>query len=327
MNIGFCLPLNGAWAGPVDGLEKELGPSVRFIRGVEACLEAFPELDAVVANPVERGFYERAASLKALFVPFVGLNHLPADLLLARGVAVYNCHGNAESVAERALALALAGFGRVVEYHNDLREGRWHGFWVGKGRDDFWRSLYRKKVTILGVGAIGTELARLLGAFSCAVTGWRRRIDLPAPPGFARIEADLAAALAGADLVVAALPLTEDTRGLVDARAMEAMASAFLVNVGRGEVVDERALYEALRDGVLSGAGIDVWYRYPSDGSVTGAPSRYPIHLLPNVVLSPHVAGSTWEAVEANAAQTVENLALWLRTGDARNRVDLAAAY
>jgi len=105
------------------------------------------------------------------------------------------------------------------------------------------------------------------------------------------------------------------------------MRGAFLVNVGRGEVVDEAALYEALRDGVLSGAGIDVWYTYPQGGSTLGAPSRFPIHTLPNVVLSPHVAGSTYEAVDLNARQTLDNVERWIRTGDAAHRVDLSAAY
>jgi len=327
VRIGFCVPMNEGWTAAADELAHDFGNTVEVIRGVDASLAVFPSLDAIIANVLDRAYYEQTTGLKAVFVPFVGINHLPADLLIERGVSVFNCHGNAESVAERALALALAGFGRIIEFHNDLRAETWHGFWVNKGREDFWHSIFRKRCTILGVGAIGETLARLLKAFDCQVTGYRRKSGAPVPAHFDKVTTDLHAAVSGAQIVFIALPLTDATRGLVGAAELEAMRGAYLVNVGRGEVVDESALYAALRDGTLSGAGIDVWYTYPKGGSVKGAPSRFPIHELPNVVLSPHVAGSTWEAVDINTRQTIDNVKLWIRTGEARHRVDLAASY
>ncbi|OHD15354.1 MAG: hypothetical protein A2Y38_08575 [Spirochaetes bacterium GWB1_59_5] len=327
MRIGFCVPMNEVWTEAASELEHEFGDSIGVIRGIEPSLAAFSGLDAVIANVIDRSYYEKTTGLKAVFVPFVGVNHLPADLLIERGVSVFNCHGNAESVAERALALALAGFGRIIEFHNDLRAETWHGFWVNKGREDFWHSIFRKRCAVLGVGAIGETLARLLKAFDCHVTGYRRKTGSPVPAHFDEVTTDLRAAVSGADIVFIALPLTDATRGLVGAAELEAMRGAYLVNVGRGEVVDESALYSALKDGTLSGAGIDVWYTYPKGGSVIGAPSRFPIHQLPNVVLSPHVAGSTWEAVDINVRQTIDNLKLWIHTGDAHHRVDLAASY
>ncbi len=327
MKVGFCVPMNDVWTAAADGLEAEFGASLELCRGVEPSLERFGELDAVVANVVDRAYYERASRLKAVFVPFVGINHLPADLLLEKGIAVYNCHGNAESVAERALALALAGFGRLIEFHNDLAAEKWHGFWVGKGREDFWHSIFRRRCVILGTGAIGETLARLLKAFDCRVAGYRRRSGAAAPPWFDTVSTNLPEALEGAEIVFVALPLTDETRGLVGREALASMRGAFLVNVGRGEVVDEAALYRALTDGTLAGAGLDVWYTYPQGGSDTGAPSRFPMHELPNVVLSPHVGGSTYEAVELNAGQTASNLARWLRSGEAAHRVDLRASY
>jgi len=327
MRIGFCVPMNDVWTQAVDGLQRDVGADTDIIRGVDSSIAAFGTLDAVVANIIDRSIYEAAPGLKAVFVPFVGVNHLPADLLIQRGVSVFNCHGNAESVAERALALALAGFGRIIEYHNDLRNLKWHGFWVNKGREDFWHSIFHKRCTILGVGAIGEMLAKLLKAFDCTVTGYRRRSGAPAPRYFDSVTTDLRAAVSGADIVFITLPLTDATRGLVGAAELKAMCGAFLVNVGRGDVVDEAALYAALKDGTLSGAGIDVWYQYPKTGSIEGAPSHFPMHELPNVMLSPHVAGSTYEAVDMNTAQTVENVARWIRTGNAEHRVDLKASY
>ncbi|MBL8967726.1 MAG: hypothetical protein JNG85_12015, partial [Spirochaetaceae bacterium] len=292
-----------------------------------AAMEGVAGLDAVLANRLPDEVYLRAERLKAVFVPFAGLNHLPAGLLAEKGVRVFNVHGNAEEVAERALAMTLDFMGRVTEFHNDLKGELWHGFWVGKGSEDFWSSLFRRKVAVFGVGAIGQVLARLLKAFDCEVTGYRRRGDAPVPPNFDRIEGDLAAAVAGAELLFVTLPLTPETKGLFSRELLMGAKGKFLVNVGRGEVVDEEGLYLALKEGVLRGAAIDTWYTYPQGGAVRGAPSRYPIHGLPNVILSPHVAGSAHEAAAANADQAIENIAEWLETGNCRREADIRAMY
>ncbi|MBP7096808.1 MAG: NAD-binding protein [Spirochaetia bacterium] len=326
MKIGFCMPLNAVWRREVDRLKAAL-PEVEFEADMERAIAGIDAFDAIVANPLPRERLEAARALKALFVPFVGLNHLPADLLLGRGVSVFNCHGNAESVAERALAMTLDFFGRITEFHNDLARGRWHGFWVGKGAEDFWHSIYRRKALVLGTGAIGLELAKLLKAFGCDVTGYRRRSSLGAPAGFDRVVSDLDAALDAAELVFVTLPHTGETEGLLSKERLLRMKGKFLVNVGRAAVVDEEGLWLALKDGILAGAGIDVWYTYPQGGSTEGAPSRFAIHTLPNVILSPHVGGSTHEAVDINAAATVDNVIEWVRTGECRTRVDLKAAY
>jgi phosphoglycerate dehydrogenase-like enzyme len=114
MTIGFCLPLNESWHKAIDGLQKEFGDGLKILRGVDESLAAFPELDAVVANPVDERYYADALRLKAVFIPFVGVNHLPADTLMRKGIRAYNCHGNAQSVAERALG---AGAGRLRPRH------------------------------------------------------------------------------------------------------------------------------------------------------------------------------------------------------------------
>jgi len=326
VKIGFYLPLNQTWRDGIKDL-SEMFPNVEFVEGSERCLSEFESLDAVVANPLPRERYEAASRLKAVFVPFVGINHLPSDLLLERKVAVFNCHGNAESVAERALALTLAAYGRVIEFHNDLRRGKWHGFWIGKGHEDFWHSLFRKPCAILGVGAIGTALAKLLKAFDCPVTGYRRKKASESQPYFDRVTNDVADAIRDAEIVFIALPLTAETEGLLSRELLSTMKGKFLVNVGRGAIVDEEGLYLALKDGVLAGAAIDTWYVYPPTGSSECAPSRFPIHELPNVVLSPHVAGMTVEAVAMNTAQTLGNVAEWLRTGSCGTKVDLRANY
>jgi phosphoglycerate dehydrogenase-like enzyme len=190
-----------------------------------------------------------------------------------------------------------------------------------------WSSIYGKPCAVFGVGAIGSAIARVLKAFDCPVVGYRRRSEQPAPPFFDRIESDLRAAVESSELLFVALPLTPATNGLFSKELLASARGKFLVNVGRGPVVDEEGLYLALKGGILKGAAIDTWYAYPQAGATEGAPSRFPVHELPNVVLSPHVGGSTREAALLNMEETIGNIAAWLRGGPCANEVDLRELY
>jgi len=327
MRIGSLMPARSAlWAERLSSLASRF-PEHEIIADPAGTAASLSSVDALIAAKIERETIEKASSLKALFLAITGVNHIPLELLAGRGVHVYNVHGNAESVAQCALAMTLAFYGRTVEFHNDLKNKVWHGFWVGKGAEDAWSSLFRRRCAIFGTGAIGLCLARLLKAFDCEVVGYRRRRGEPVPPNFDRIEPDLRRAVDGAELVFVALPLTAETRGLFSKELLLSMKGKFLVNVGRGAVVDEEGLYLSLRDGVLSGAAIDTWYLYPEGGAVTGEPSRFPIRELPNVLLSPHIAGSSREANFIAADQAIENVESWLRTGSCAREVDLSAMY
>jgi len=326
MTIGSFMPPGSSWTARLEALSAAF-PGDEIIADPEAARAALARLDAILALRLDPGDYEAASSLKAVFVPFTGLNHLPTDLLLKRGVRAFNVHGNAESVAQCAIAMTLAFYGRTIEYHDDLRETKWHGFWVGKGAEDEWSSIARRPCAIFGVGAIGRAIARVLKAFDCGVAGYRRRSELPAPPFFDRMESDLRAAVDGAELLFLALPLTPATTGLFTRDLLLSARGKFLVNVGRGPVVDEEGLYLALRDGILKGAAIDTWYSYPRAGETKGRPSRFPIHELPNVILSPHVGGSTREASALAVDQTLDNIARWLSGESCANEADLRELY
>ena len=326
MRIGSLMPPRSAWKEPLQALRDRF-PGHAFLLDPAETLEALPTLDALLAGRVDRADLERATSLKVLFSPITGLNHLPLDWLAGQGVQVRNIHGQARGVAQCALAMTLAFYGRLVEYHNALRETRWHGFWVGRGGEDEWHSLYGRPCAIFGTGAIGIALARLLKAFDCPVTGYRRHPDALLPPHFDRIETDLRKAVDEAELLFVALPLTPATEGLFSKELLLSARDKFLVNVGRGPIVDEEGLYLALRDGILRGAAIDTWYTYPQGGATSGAPSRFPIHELPNVILSPHVAGSTRDGLQIRVAETIQNISEWLTTGRCAQVANLEEHY
>jgi phosphoglycerate dehydrogenase-like enzyme len=223
--------------------------------------------------------------------------------------------------------MTLCFFGRVLECHDDLKESKWHGFWVGKGVRDSWNSIQGRNCAILGVGQIGKHLARLLKAFDCRVLGFKRRPVKDIPEGFDDITLDLQEAIDRAELLFVTLPLTEGTRNLFSEEILSGMQGKFLVNVGRGEVVNEKGLYRALKEGVLLGAAIDVWYNYPKAGKEYANPSQYPIHELPNVILSPHLAGFTPQAARLNIEQTIENVRSYLKNGNPVFEVGLKQMY
>jgi phosphoglycerate dehydrogenase-like enzyme len=314
------------WKEPLQALQERF-PEHEILLDPEASRAALPQLDALLGGRLDPAVFEQAVALKAVFSPITGVNHLPVERLLQRGITVHNIHGQAPGVAQCALAMTLAFYGRLVEYHNDLRETKWHGFWVGRGAEDEWHSLFGRPCAIFGTGAIGVALARMLKAFDCPVVGYRRRADAPLPPHFDRIETDLTKAVQAAEILYIALPLTPATEGLFTKELLLSAQGKFLVNVGRGPIVDEEGLYLALKNGVLKGAAIDTWYTYPQGGATTGAPSRFPIHELPNVILSPHVAGSNREAVPLRVGETVQNITEWLTTGRCARAADLRERY
>ena len=306
---------------------------VRHLRKEHPLAELYTDLErsplsdiqVLLGGNVRQDLLSQLSSLKLIIVPYAGVNHLPLEYLTDHAIALSSCHSNAPYVAERALALVLDLMGRVTEYHNDLKQERWHGFSVGGGMSDAWSSLFGKTCGILGTGAIGRRLAGLLKAFDCRVTGYRRNAG-ETPEPFDSVSADLEEVLRESDILFVALPLTRDTHGILGEKELALLSGKILVNMGRGPLVDEKALYRVLSDGVLAGAALDAWYTYPT-GRNSGAPSRFPLHQLKNVVLSPHVGGFSREALVDTMDEAFDILDVYIREGRVVNPVDTLREY
>ena len=189
------------------------------------------------------------------------------------------------------------------------------------------RSLSDRTVGVVGMGAIGAECARLAKAIGCRVLGMRRSVtqrgpdeiaDEVLPPG------DLDVLLAESDYVVLAMPLTEETRGMIGADQLRTMGArgdrSYLINIARGEVVDEPALIEALRDGVIAGAALDVFDREP-------LPADSPLWALDNVILTPHISGGNENYNEVATSIFCDNLRRYLAGEPLHNIVDPDRGY
>lgn len=224
-----------------------------------------------------------------------GLDNLDLPAARARRVTVvYAPEANADSVAEHTLALLLALARRLPEADRHTRAGGW-------ARERFLGTeLSGKTLAVLGLGRTGARVAARARALGMRVIAWhpRRAPDDPIWRRSGAMPAGERQCFAMADALTIHLPLTAETRGFVDRTRLGWLRPhALLVNTSRGEVVDEEALLEALRDGRLGGAALDVRRREPP-------PAPDPLAGLPNVILTPHVAGLTVEA-QRRVAETV----------------------
>lgn len=266
------------------------------------------------------------SALEHLVVPYTGLNEDLQRRTRARPrLKVHNSHYNAPMVAQHAVALLLAVANRVVPLDRDLRKGRWN-----RPHDAAEIGLYLRgrKALLVGYGAIAKAAAPALSALGLELTAFRQRPRDEAEVRQVGAER-LHEALAQADVVLCSLPLTGATRGLLGAEELAAMKpSAILVNVGRGPVVDEAALYAALAERRIFGAGLDVWYRYPEGEQEREdtLPSNSAFHELDNVVMTPHSSNDVdgWQrSAVLDAFETLRAIA----AGDDRNLVDVSRGY
>jgi phosphoglycerate dehydrogenase-like enzyme len=264
------------------------------------------ELPAGILQSSARLRFVQLLSAGADSVDFAAI---PERLMLAANVGAY-----AEPIAEYVMAMALALARRLPERHADLARGEFK----------MWErvlTLDGAVCAILGFGGIGRATARLMRAFGARIHAVNSSGCTSEPVEFIGTLADLDQVLAAADVLVIALPLINATRGLIGARELGLMKpAAILVNVGRAAIVDERALYEHLRDQPQFCAGIDTWWHEPGPGS--GFSTRYPFFDLPNLIGSPHNSGVTDGALQAGAGKAAENVRRFLRgeavTGVAR---------
>jgi phosphoglycerate dehydrogenase-like enzyme len=264
--------------------------------------------------------------LAHVIVPWAGFPPSLREALLERPhLKAYNAHYNAPFVAQHALALLLAAAQRLVPIDAALRRGDWGD----RARPERSRHLAGGEALLLGFGAIGRHLAPMLRGLGMRVSALRRR-----PAGDedgVRIigPTELAEALGRADALLVSLPASPATVGLIDREALARMRpDALVVNVGRGSVIDEDALYDALASGRLAGAGLDVWWRYPDgpEAQVATPPATRPFWALPNVVLSPHRGDATDASERARVADVCATVRA-IAEGRERSRVDVEEGY
>jgi len=310
----------------VTRLTKLLEPSVWLSLGqpalpadFEILVHGFPTREDLLASP----------RLHTLIIPWAGVPLETLDLVKEfPQIAVHNLPYNSAPTAEMAVALLLAAAKWVVPYDREFRQHHW-GPLPGSGQGCV--MLAGKTALILGYGRVGQGVAKACRGLGMHVVGVRRT-PAPTDPEDVYGSDALPKLLPHAAALVICLPHTHETSGLLGERELTLLPQhAVLVNVARGEIVAEEALYHALKARRIFSAGIDVWYRYPPRHARGKArptpPSNFPFHELDNVVMSPHRAG--WSAETEDLRITHLAALLNAAAGDEPmpNRVDLSRGY
>ena len=255
-------------------------------RIVKALLDA----DVVVGNFFTEKMARAARKLNLLQAPNAGLDSFRLDLVSPQA-SVANAYFHGPAIAEYVVMMMLVLSRGLLNLETQFRKGKWLGSWIQGEVPD--AEVLGKSLGLVGYGTIGREVASraLAMGMSIKVISAHPPKRKPRDLDFWKGPASLAQLLKESDYIVLACPLNKATRGLIGPREFARMKrTAFLINVARGAVVEEEALYRALKERRIAGAAIDVWYRYPKEDERC-RPSRFPFHKLSNLVMTPHVSG------------------------------------
>lgn len=249
----------------------------------------------------------RPAALQLFHVPGAGYDAV--DLGAVPGAAVVcNCFGHEQAIAEYVMAAVLVRHVPLADADRKLRQGNWaySSGSLARLHDE----LAEKTIGLLGYGHIGKAIAVRAKAFEMKVFVANRSAVAPSSIVDRSFALDnLRDFWASADFFVVSVPLTAETTGIVDSKAFAAMRpTAVVLNVGRGPTIDERSLYDALKDGRIAGAIIDTWYNYPAPEQPNILPSAFSFHTLPNVVMTPHMSGWTSGTIRRRQQTIAENI-------------------
>ena len=307
-----------------EAVIKRVGDSCEALLSDEAGVFAeLPSVEVIVTLAFDKAMGKAAKHLRLVQVPGAGLDRIDRGAIPA-GAALANVYGHEVGIAEYAMGAMLTLSREFVKLDQAMRHGEWLSQWaIGVGAPPLWRELAGKTLGIVGYGHIGQALAKRAQAFDMNVLATRRSVGQVDPYATVRPSSFLHEMLGLSDFVVVTAPLTEETNGLIGRAQIKQMKpSAILVNVARGAIVNEEALYNALKERRIGGAALDVWYSYPSAPGLARA-SRYPFHELDNVLMTPHISGWTDGTFEVRSGLIADNILRLAKGLPLLNRIDV----
>ena len=302
----------------------------RFETSLDDFSEVIESVDAILTWVVPPGTIERAERLKMLAWMHTGVDILPLELLRSRGIRLSNITGgNSVAVVEHAMMLLLGLSKRIVDLHRSAIDGEVRPLW----HPDYSTTLVQgKTLLIIGLGNIGAEIARRAKAFGMRVIGIRNNPQRACEHVDSVHGSDeLLAVLPSADYILLAAPLTPSTHNMIGQAEIAAMKpSAYLINIGRGHLVDELPLYNALTSGKLAGFASDVWWNYPNANPCTfhfPVPSRTGLHKLPNVLPTSDQAANVIEIKDVEIDMATKSIRAFIENESVPREIDLELGY
>jgi len=296
----------------VDHLHSLLSKAEAVVTGADALLSGR------LIGPITQ-----AKHLKLLQIPFSGHDWLKFEMLSSECTAC-NVYEHHTTIAEYVMANILEWQIELRKIDPNFRTDSWdYGGSAVSGKKH--GEVRGKTIGILGYGRIGEQIAKRAKAFDMRIIAvGRSSKPTPKPLDWLGTHAQWPQLIEQSDFLVLTCPLTDSTRGIVDAETLKTMKpSSVIINVARGPVIDEAALYNALKTGTIAGAVLDVWYAYPQPGEATCSPANHPFHELENTILTPHCAGWTDAQDERRWTTIADNLDRLRRGDPLRNIITL----
>ena len=244
-------------------------------------------------------------NLKMIQTLSAGADYIPFDSIPEHVIICTNSGANAPAVAEHVFGLILLATKKILYHHENMRKGVWK-------RREYGDMLRGKILGIIGFGSIGREVARIAKCLGMIVYGINRSGKTDVPVDFIGTPEDMDFVLKNSDIILISVPLNKYTANLIGSYELSLMKSdAILVNVSRGKVIDQKALYEHLKRNEQFIACLDVWWKYPKKGGEICF-QDYPFHKLHNVIMTPHIAGFAKNIRNTVIIKALENIKRFL---------------
>lgn len=301
-----------------EEMKKKIKEFMRDAAEVFFLDEEYPdEIDVLVVfrwRGVADRIVEKLKSLKFIQCLTQGVDHIDFNKIgknvkVARGIGE-----NAPYIAEHVFALLLASAKRIIFYDSLMKRREFR-------QDIYVKPLKGKTMSILGLGPIGIEVAKRAKAFGMKVIGITRTGKTNIKLDFIGTLDSLEKVLSCGDYIVIALPLTKRTRGLIGRKELKMMKKdAILINVARGKIIDEEALYHHLKENPDFTACLDALWRYPKNSEYNG--QNFPFEELPNVIMTPHISTLVPDYFENMLWPALENVKRYMKTGKADRLVN-----
>lgn len=260
----------------------------------------------VISNiPLRKNFFDHCPKLKMISVAFTGVDHIDLEECRKREITVCNAAGySTQAVAELSIGMMIAVYRKIVGGDAIIRIG-------GDRQGVLGNEIGGKTVGIIGLGAIGQRVAALANAFECKVLAYNR-----SPKNISQVtQVDLETLFRQSDIISVHLPLNQETQGLIGTTAFSQMQShAILINTARGPIVDQHALYNALKKSEIAGAAVDVYDQEPP------LPASCELFNAPNLLMLPHLGYATREAFGIRLDIVIQNIEKWL-DGSPQNQI------
>ena len=271
--------------------------------------EALVDADVYIGTDFTKEMGAAANSLKAILIAAAGYDRIDPDAVPV-GCIVANAYHHEAPIAEWVMAVAVALDHELFKSERTFRSGSWE---MWPGRHGIYRELMGRTFGIVGFGAIGRRVARLAQAYEMPVIAAGRADKAEGELYGANYIGGGTSArehvLSEADFVLISTPLGPATQGFIGAHELGLMKpTAYIINPARGHIIDETALYNALKNRTIAGAAIDTWYQYPESATDAPRPSDHPFWELNNIIMVPHHSGATYGTATRRAQTVAQNL-------------------